>query len=349
MKDRLFLGSSAANPSILRWSVLANPEDWSGTGSGSQTVVTNDGDTLVGGIELNNDIALLFKGYSIHQLIVQTAPFPLKPLTNRTGAAGKNAIVKAPDGMVYFINNEPRMKATDGYQVYDFPNYVNEIFDLIPKARLPFIYGQYYPNLNQIHWYCSVGSGVTTNNYCIIWDLTYKCWLRHTTGHDMNVACMAQGYRLFGGHYDGKIYEKDKTNIWIDASESNAAVKGYWYSSWIRGKSNASIIHPKYIDINYEAQTTETTIKYSYGFNYVQDITSSSFSSKISGSIWNSGQWDVNTWGSRPDSQKRIYLYGRGNNFQLKIYNDVQNDKMQINSVSLALNEVGATKEISNV
>jgi hypothetical protein len=190
MKDRTFIGSTSTNPSTLYWSILANPEDWSGTGSGSQTVVTNDGDELIAGIALNNDIALLFKKYSVHQLTVQTAPFPLKPLIiGTTGCCGKQALV-ASKGLIYFVTNEPRMKATDGYQIFDFPNTINDVWDGLNKSRLAYIKGIYYPALNQIHWYCSNGTA-TTNNYCIIWDLTYNCWLRYTTGHDMNVVCLA--------------------------------------------------------------------------------------------------------------------------------------------------------------
>ena len=346
-RDRMFIGSTAANPSTLYWSILANPEDWSGTGSGSQTVVTNDGDELIGGTPLNNDVTLLFKKYSIHQLITQTAPFPIKPLNIGMGCVGKNALVQAK-GLVYFVTNEPRMKATDGYQIFDFPNSIDDLWDGLTKSRLPYIQGIYYPVLNQIHWYCSYGSSATANNYCIIWDLNYKCWLRYTTGYDINVACLASGYRLMGGHTNGKIYEKDKSATYLDASESNAGVNGYWYTSWIRGKSNQSVLHPRYMDINYEAQSAIGSINYSYGFNYLKDSNAGYFSSITTGSLWGTGVWDTDVWGTRPDSQKRVFMYGRGNNFQLKLYNSTANEKLVINSVSIALQQ-DETKEITNV
>lgn len=345
MRDRVFIGSTAAAPSTIYWSILSNCEDWSGVGSGNNAAETNDGDTLVGGIPLNNNVALLFKNYSIHQLIVETSPFPIKPLTKAFGACGKNAIVNA-SGKIYFITNEPRMRSTDGYSFEDYPNSINNIWDSLNKARLPYIHGIYVPTLNQIHWYCS-STNSTTNDLCLIWDIYRKCWLRCTTGFKVNVACLVSGNRLFGGHYTGKVYEKYKANTYSDASEATSNYNAYWNTPWINLDNNMSIKHPRYMDISFKTQTVGN-IYLAYGFNYSANQQQTNVPQLQVGGKWDVDLWDSTfVWGGQSDYQKRILMYGRGNCFQLKIYNQESGQPMEVNSLDIALKEQGI-KEISN-
>lgn len=348
-RDRMFIGNTAANPSTLYWSVLADPEDWSGTGSGNTTVVTNDGDVLIGATPLNNDIVLLFKRYSIHYLVVSQSPFPVKPFITGTGLAGKHAAVNI-NGVVYFVTNEPRLKATDGYRIIDLPDAIDDVWDDINKARLEYIQLVYYPTREQLFCYVSKGSSQTTNNYAIIWDLRNNCFLRQTTNSDVNVATVADGYRLFGGHYDGILYEKDTTDQYYDDSETDpGTINAYWYSKWITLKNNIITKHPRYFNVSAKAITATNILKYAYGFDYAKDIKSGQFSIQTVG-----GQWGVDLWGStfiwggELNVQKRIFTFGRGNSFQLKLYNDVYDQDFQIDAIDIALKSQGV-KEISAV
>ncbi len=119
--NRFFIGNTASNPSRIYWSILGNPEDWSGAGSGSQDIKLNDGDTLVGAVVTGLDTMFLFKQNSIHLLNINNAPFPVYPLFTDIGAISKRAIINI-DGVIYFITPEPRMKATDGTRVISFPD-----------------------------------------------------------------------------------------------------------------------------------------------------------------------------------------------------------------------------------
>jgi hypothetical protein len=334
-RDRVFIGGPTAAPSTVYWPILSNPEDWSGTGSGNTTIETNDGDILVGGVALNNDIALLFKNYSIHHLLVGQYPFPSKLLMQGVGACGKNAIVKANDGLVYFVTNEPRMRATDGYSIIDFPDTIDDIWNGLSRTRLPYIQGIYYPDTEQIHWICSYGSS-STNNYCIVYDIRHKCWLRYTTGFDCNVVCLAQGYRLFGGHTNGVIYEKHKSGVYQDASESSANVNGYWTTPWINNEDNDLAKQIRYMVLNFDTQSGLGDIYYSYGFNFSPDAHSGTVVQKAPGGLWDVDLWDSTfIWGGQNESQKRIYMYGRGNNVQVKV-GCKDNTAMMIHSITFA-------------
>src|SRR3990167_7777710 len=89
LNNYFFIGNTTANPSRIAWSILSNPENWTGTGSGTQDIQANDGDVLIGGTIINNNHLLLFKQNSVHDLIITTSPFPSFPLFRGVGAVSK--------------------------------------------------------------------------------------------------------------------------------------------------------------------------------------------------------------------------------------------------------------------
>jgi hypothetical protein len=335
--DRLFIG--IASTAVLYWCILSNPDDWSGTGSGNTTIVTSDGDILVCGVPINNDVTLLLKQYSIHTLNTNSAPFPVKPLVQGLGCCGKLAAINV-GGLVYFISKEPRMYVTDGYSFTKINDKIDDIWDGLKKDRLKYIQGVYFPVLNQIHWYCSYGTS-TSNNYCIIWDISNKCWIRYTTSAKVNVAYIAQGYRLFGGSYDGKIYEKEYATTYSDSSETSPGIiTGYWKTPYINLKNNLSVKQARYTNISYKTQTTGV-IKYSYGYDFGLQNTGS-LSQLQTGGKWGIDTWNGSfIWGGQEDKQANFFMFGRGNNLQLKIYNDNEDETYAVNSATIAMKEQG--------
>jgi hypothetical protein len=137
---RAFIGNTASNPSRMAWSVLGDPTDWSGSGSGTQDIQEGDGDTLVTAVPLNVNHLICFKQNSIHDMITTTAPFPVFPLLRNVGCVGKHATV-AVDGLIYFVTPQARMKATDGYKVYDFSDSIDDVWDGLNQSRLQYIVG----------------------------------------------------------------------------------------------------------------------------------------------------------------------------------------------------------------
>ena len=275
--NRVFAISTTTYPSRILWPVLGDPEDWTGTGSGSQDVSLNDGEELLFGVPLNADTAILFKNTSTHLMPLTKAPFPIYTLQTQVGAAGRYAWVLV-NGVIYFITPQRRMMATsDGVNFLDFPEGMDDIWDTINTSRIQFIQGIYYPVLDQIHWLASTGSS-TTNNISIIWDLKRKAWLYHPTGFKANTACLVQNRRLFTGHYNGKIFEQDKFSTHTDASEASPySINGYWRTPWMRLSTIKGIAWPYFIDVAMETQTSGT-LNVTYGFDFTNDQNSANVS-----------------------------------------------------------------------
>jgi len=333
--SRLFIGNTASNPSRIQWCILGNPEDWTGTGSGSQDVGLNDGDTLVGASVIGFDSMLLFKQNSIHTLAIRSAPFPLFPLFTGVGAVSKRAIVNV-DGIVYFITPEPRMKATDGTNIITFSDSIDDVWDSLNKSRLKYIHGVHNRRLRQIWWFVS-SSSATTHNLCIIWDLERKCWLRHTTGHAMNVSSFTADRIIYCGAYYGKIYKMDDSSTTNDSSESSPTINSFWNSGWMDFLNTLEAKTPQYADLVFNGGN-DLNFKFSYGFDFNSDRINESLTYN-SGSIWGTGLWDSMTWGGASSTARFVQMKGSGKFFQYRIAHNTSGQNFIFNGIEFGINK----------
>jgi len=329
--NRFFIGNTSSNPSRVQWSILGNPEDWTGTGSGSQDVGLNDGDTLVGAAVLGIDSALLFKQNSIHLLNIRTAPFPLFPLFREIGAISKRGIVVV-DGTAYFITPEPRMRATDGTRIYEFPDMIDDVWDSLNKSRLQYIHGIYHRRLSQIWWVCSTTSA-TTHDLCLIWDLKRKCWLRHTSGFDMNVSTTVSDRLTYMGAYDGKIYKQDDSSATNDASESSPAISAYWRSGWL--DMDEMLISKTIANIKLcFTSRSSGYMTFSYGYDFSSDRKTELID--MASSVFTLGTSLLGTGilGEFSEGLKLLHMSGSGSFFQYLIKNANSGEKLSFNRIS---------------
>lgn len=329
--NRLFIMNTIAAPSRIYWSILGNPEDFSGTGSGTQDVAFNDGDQIVGAILQSTDHLLLFKQNSIHDLVIRTSPFPLFPLFSKTGAISPRGIVDV-DGIIYFITPEPRMKATDGTKIVDFPSTIDSVWDSLNKTRLPFIRGVYDRARHLILWFCST-AGSATNDFCIVWDLYGKAWLKFSSGHNMNEAMVMRDRILYGGGYEGKVYELNDDSVFNDASETSTAIDAYYRSGWMDLGEMINMKHIPYVDLNFTAQQSGT-FDFSYGFDFDFPRNTVTISMQQSGALWDTAIWDVDVFGGTTDETKLQHLKGNGKFFQYRLRNQNSSEGFKFNRLA---------------
>lgn len=337
VNNRFFIGSTAANPSRIAWTILANPEDWSGTGSGTADIWTNDGDILTAAAVLSNDVVLLFKNNSIHQMIVRTAPFPIFPFIKNIGTAGVNCVTVV-NGVAYFISSDGKFYATDGNTLTILPHDdIDDILSNLNISRLPYATSTYMQGNGYSHILFSVSSSsATKNDITIVWDIGNKCWLYHPTGFACDSYALTQQKVLYAGHYDGKIYKKDSSETtYTDASVSTGLIGGFWRWGWRDNKSFMYSSHPLKLTISYKTNTTGS-VKMSYGFNYAADTITEDVPLTFVSGVWDSMLWDYGVWGPLDFGMKSIVLKGVGNTFQPTIYNSVSGQHFEMNGFSLA-------------
>lgn len=335
--NRVFGISTAANPSRIYWTIIGDPNDWAGAGSGNADVAKSDGEALQCGVVVGPDTALLFKNSSTHLMVLTRAPFPIYQLQKGIGVAGRNAYAYA-NGTVYIVTPGLRMKSTqDGVNFQTYPNDINDIWDSINPNRLKYIQGIYYQPLEWIMWTVSTGSS-TTNNYLVIWDIKRKCFLRCTTGFKSNVLAMVQNRRLFAGHYDGKVYEKLKSTIFSDASETSpGAIDAYWRSPYVNpGEGLDTTIHPLYLSVAALSEAA-STLSLSYGFDFTGVQTTQTYNLAAMGALWDVDLWDTGVWGGQNAIILRQFVSGRGNLFSMKIRNAIASQGFTVQGASIRL------------
>lgn len=122
-KNRSWAAGNAANPSALYYCALLDPEDWTGSGSGSISIDPDDGDRITGIISHKNEL-WVFKGPykgSIHR-ITGSAPtgtdaFARNTFIRGVGAVGHNSIFRFRDdiGFIWSDGSIRSLKATDAF------------------------------------------------------------------------------------------------------------------------------------------------------------------------------------------------------------------------------------------
>lgn len=347
--NRVFPISTTANPSRIFWSVLGDPEDYTGAGSGNADVSKSDGEALQCGILVGADMAILFKNSSTHLMVLTRQPFPIYQLQKGVGIAGRNAYAFA-NGVIYFMTPGLRMKSTsDGINFTIYPNDINNIFDSININRITNIQGIYYQPLEWIMWVISTGSN-STNNYLIVWDIQRRCFLRCTTGFKSNVLATIQNRRLFTGHYDGKVYEKFKSTIFSDASEASpGAINAYWRTPYSGLTTEIDVtIHPVYVDIVAVTETA-STLTVSYGFDFTSPSQGSIFSLVAMGSLWDVALWDVGVWGGQNSTVLRQFISGRGNLFSYRMGNNTASQGFTVQGTTARLKKDRARKVFAGI
>ena len=319
--NRVFAYRASAAPSTMYWSIIGNPTDFAGVGSGSAVIGSlSDAQHVTGAIVISTNYMLVFKENSTYQMVISSAPFPVYSLFDVVGCAGKNAMVNV-DGVVYFITSQGEMKSTDGETLKDYSNSADDLWASVIATRYPYICGYRHKGTDFDWLVWSVCTTGTTNNTAIIWDLENECWLKCSTGFKMNTAHVDNNGTLFTGGYNGFIYKPETAATYADASETSpGTITGFWQSGWINdGEINKISQIRKLTVLATPKATGDITI--SYGFDGKLN-TKTSTVSQVASSTENY-------------VQKNLMITGRGNTFEYKISQSSAAIDMKIQGVTL--------------
>ncbi len=318
--NRVFAFRTAAGPSTIYWSTLANAADWTSAGSGSATVGSlNDNQAITAAKVLGTNYVLVFKQNSTYQMIISAAPFPIYTLFDNVGCVGKNAAVNI-DGVVYFINAQKRMYSTDGEKLQEYPPAANDLWNNQQQTRLPFITGfrQRGADFDWLVWLTSTTG--STNNVALIWDLINKCWLKCSTGYKFNVVHTDPLSITWGGNYAGNIFQQGTAATYADASESSpGTIAGFWRTGWMNANIE-KIEQIRRVTVEYDTRASGN-ITVNYGFDFVADSSSFTLSQVAAGSEVSANRFSA--------------LSGRGNYIQLKIGQSSSTIDSSINQILL--------------
>lgn len=302
--NRVFAFRTNANPSSIFWSIIGDATDWTGTGSGSAVIGSlSDGQRVTAAIVISTNYVLVFKENSVHQMVISSAPFPVYSLFDNVGCVGKNAVVNV-NGVVYFINMRGQMVSTNGETLTQYPPSADDLWNNVQSSRYPFITG-FRENGEDHDWIVwSVSDTGSTNTTSIIWDLENECWLKCSSGYDMNVVGYDHLNNPYLGDYAGFIYRPDISTQYRDDSTSPGTITAYWRSGWLNPSHSPEIVQVRKMTVNYKTKASGN-ITVNYGFDFTADSASFTLAQAPSA--------------SEAFTSLGSMLTGRGNFFQFKI------------------------------
>ena len=132
-KGKVFAAGVPGNPSTLYYSVTYNHEDWTGSGSGSVLIGTNDGSVITGLASYKNAL-IIFKGPKKGSIYVLTgdtpSTFSLATLRKNCGSAvWQNAIFQYQDDMAFVAADASiqRLSATNAFGSFQLAHLSRDI------------------------------------------------------------------------------------------------------------------------------------------------------------------------------------------------------------------------------
>lgn len=321
--NRAFIYNTTANPSRIYWSVLANPQDWTSTGSGYADVNADDGEALVAASPINTNTVLLFKQNSIYTLTGPAAPFSIFPFIQGIGAAGPGAVVNV-HGVTWFITSKGRLRATDGQRLYDekdFPNLDNILpdWDALDANRFQYIQGAHLHGKDYEWLVWSVSStAIGQNDIAFAWDLINGCWIKLPTGFNANGYVQTVNETTYSIGYDGVIYKHDVEGTYTDANNQSASIDWKMESDWMNPTGLRSIIQVSDITLSYLTQSSGS-FTLDWGHDFVGPNNPTTISLQASGGVWDTGLWGTMVWGSYSANFGTTHTSGRGNSFKWRL------------------------------
>lgn len=295
--NRVFAyGLNSPSEQSIYWSILSNPEDWTGSGSGNATVGgSQDGERILTHAVLSNNITLLFKKNTIYQMVTDSAPFSITPLFSGVGCICPEAIVVV-NGMAYFINSEFRLCSTDGNTITEYPNFSGSFFR----------YGQYdfgrpiFSHRLTGHdydWifftlsaYKSLGQASTQSGQ-IAWDLKNKCWVGvniptvtvsagvpQSISNTVNASCISGATfsdgTFWGGFIAGGfVIQPDYPGLENVHDTGATEFQSHWTTGWVKSGTKDTIVRPARLVQTYSTTASGGNITTEYGVDFVRDGT----------------------------------------------------------------------------
>ena len=181
-KGRQFAAGVYTNPSTLYYSAAFDPEDWTGSGSGSIRIDPDDGDMITGIASYKGEL-VIFKGPnkgSIHRLSGSSgADFSVIPFVRGLGCAWQNTIFQFKDdlGFVSQYGSVHSLKATSAFGDFNdaaLSRAINSwLFEHVNYNRIRYIQAANDSLSGQVLFTMSVDSSAT-NNAILMMD--YRNW-----------------------------------------------------------------------------------------------------------------------------------------------------------------------------
>ena len=271
VNNRVFAFRTAANPSIIYWSIIGNAEDWTGTGSGNTTVGSlDDNDRITGVLPVDTNSAFIFKQNSIYRMILNEAPFPVYLVASgdAVGATGKKALINI-DSTMFWLAPDCKIKfMSPGGEIGELPP--NHLMRSFQNPQTAILFRQ---TGSDYDWLVISQGDNVLDSTTLVWDLKNKCWLKHSTGYERftSVTTVVNSDALgtplyYYGDANGFIWQiAASSSRDTNSAGTNVAISSYWQSGWLIYPNIDRLVQINKMDLIYSSAAT-FTVEYAFDF-----------------------------------------------------------------------------------
>ena len=278
-RRRLFI--IEANSSIVYYSVLNDPTDFTGSGSGSFQIVSPEGGFLTGAAS-HLGVLVIFKERSIHILYGDSPtstdpdPFVLKPLVIGVGSVSHNSIqvVTGPEGTdLLFASKDGIVSLRNIQEFGDFrPALITEKikpeFRNLSSSRLKLSSAAFYPRKGQ-YYFAAAKSGSSENDIIFKYTVLNKAWSIIHSSNAHNILGVkrdtaTEDLIVYSGDDDGYVWQLDDNSF----NDDGVAFEASYSTPWLdMGRpSIRKAFGPKLLIFHEAVGDYDLTVSYSIDF-----------------------------------------------------------------------------------
>lgn len=319
-KNQLFLSGNDDFPSRVWFSGLDDITSY--TATDFFDVQTADG-TRTRGLISAYDSLYIFKDKSIWRLSgYDRDSFILEKMVTGIGTLSQQSICLV-NNVIYFTSAQGNKAVYDGaYTVKYISNKISNTISDLNLTRSNHALGINFED----NFYSAISdSGSDENNLVLLFDTDYNAWTKFL-GINANTWCIGDDSdsqdALFFGDYDGYIHQYPSTGYY-DGNVTTDSIVAFYQTKWFK-YSNICLGDKKWRLLKTSA-LSELNNAYLYAeckADYEQSGKVVELQLKESGTLWDVGIWDVNTWSGQALKVGRHEINKGNNMFQIYYYNN---------------------------
>jgi len=345
-RQRLLAGNvtNDAGKGKIQWTILNNPNDWVGAGSGSATPKLESEEEIRGMAAVGNE-AFLFYDKSIYRIVPQGDPknaFAFPEHDSGVGCISPQSIVTVPDnGLIYFVGIRGIYEmAGPGYLAKRISKPIDGTWDSLNKTRLRYTQAVVNPFKNEVWFSVSLGAE-STHSLILVWDYDRRTWTTF-----LGIAANALGQfentsgqvTILHGNYTGTVFVNES-----GSSDDGTAISAHITSKIypiVDGYRRGSV---RFINTQLGIQGSNSNIQVEYGYDFEGLSNQGQISQASAGSTYDiTGVYDTSTFAGEGQLVGALNTNGQGRFFQFKLSQSVKDDTFRCYGIQLGVITEGA-------
>lgn len=334
--------TDAAGKGVVQWCTLNNPDNWTGSGSGSASPILKGGQELRGIGVVGNEGFIFYENaiFRIYSTGDAKSPFGFPNHAASVGCLSPQSVVTVQDrGVIFFVGQLGIYKMeAPSYFPERISGRIDKTWEAINKTRINKVVAGHLSNFNEVWFSLSLGSG-TTNSIILFYDYVRDAW-SSAVGPNANwlgTFIDSDGdVRLCHGDYNGRIFTLES-----GVTDDGAAIDAYVTSKAFALVDGYRLGRVPFVNLHLDAQSFEDSqVEFNYGYAAQTLNFFSSVSQFVGQAVYGTAIYGTDTFAAQFQIAQRAGTVGQGAYMQWQVRQRTLGDRFRLYRM-----EIGVIKE----